>query len=126
MLASTPSRRVLALLGITAAAVAAVALFVGTARPARAYHGTAAQHQLKVGAYSTQASRSANDAQQSCKRQSNLSPGSPGWNQLDPWIQNAILNRLRAILGPQSPGWDQLDPWIQSAILNRLASRCAA
>ena len=123
MLASTPSRRVLALLGITAAAVAQ---FVGTARPARAYHGTAAQHQLKVGAYSTQASRSAHDAQQSCKRQSNLGPGAPGWNQLDPWIQNAILNRLSATLGPQSPGWDQLDPWIQSAILNRLASRCAA
>jgi hypothetical protein len=85
-----------------ATAAAATALFAGTTAPARA-HG----------------------AQQGCKHQSTLGPGSPGWNQLDPWIQSAILNRIKSTIGPGSPGWNQLDPWIQSAILNSRAYRCA-
>src|SRR5215467_6862487 len=54
---------------------------------------------------------------------STIRPGSPGWNQLDPGMQNVILNRRvpsvdAPTIGPGSPGWNQLDPGMQNVILN--------
>jgi len=65
---------------------------------------------------------------------SRIGPGSPGWNQLDTWMQNVILNgpgfwwgqrkRNRHLasspsrIGPGSPGWEQLEPWMQNVVLN--------
>jgi hypothetical protein len=98
------------------AVLAAAALAVAESRPAVARTNASPNNGQLAGSPST------------------VGRGSPGWDQLDPYMQNVILNGpgyawgkrsdrrhtggSPSTIGRHSPGWDQLDPYMQNVILN--------